>query len=229
VSIGQVVLKWAGNYATSYAIQVSADNSTWATAYSTTNGNGGNDTISLDPTAARYVRMESTAWSSGSLRNWLRELEIYAGGSGPAPTATPTPAPTDTPTPAPTDTPTPAPTPTPGSGITNHVGDLDGASAQGNRNRWDATVTIRVHDASENSVADATVSGTWSQGASGSDTCVTDVDGVCSVTKRNLKSGVSSVTFTVDSVTHASMSYAAAVNHDPDGDSDGTSITVFKP
>lgn len=110
-----------------------------------------------------------------------------------------------------------------------HVGDLDGASAQGNRNRWDATVTIMVHDANENPLADATLSGTWSQGASGSDTCVTDVDGVCSVTKRNLKGSVSSVTFTVDTVTHASASYAPEVNHDPDGDSDGTGISVSSP
>ena len=110
-----------------------------------------------------------------------------------------------------------------------HIGDLDGASAQGNRNRWDATVTILVHDASEYPLADATVSGTWSQGASGSDTCVTDVNGTCSLAKRNLKSSVSSVTFTVDSVSHASDSYAAAVNHDPDGDSDGTQVTVSKP
>jgi hypothetical protein len=32
----------------------------------------------------------------------------------------------------------------------------------------------------------------------------------------------------VDSVTHGSLSYLAADNHDPDGDSDGTAIVIFK-
>ena len=40
---------------------------------------------------------------------------------------------------------------------------------------------------------------------------------------------VSSVTFTVTDVSHASLAYQAADNSDPDGDSDGSSITVSKP
>jgi hypothetical protein len=30
-------------------------------------------------------------------------------------------------------------------------------------------------------------------------------------------------------VTHATRTYDSAGNHDPDGDSDGTSMTVFRP
>jgi hypothetical protein len=41
--------------------------------------------------------------------------------------------------------------------------------------------------------------------------------------------GGSSVTFAVDGVAHSSLTYDATDNHDPDGDSDGTSITVSKP
>lgn len=44
------------------------------------------------------------------------------------------------------------------------------------------------------------------------------------IRKRN-----GSVTFTVNDVTHATLTYESAGNHDPDSDSDGTSITVSKP
>jgi hypothetical protein len=37
------------------------------------------------------------------------------------------------------------------------------------------------------------------------------------------------VTLTITSVTHAALTYDAGANHDPDGDSNGTSITVPKP
>jgi hypothetical protein len=37
------------------------------------------------------------------------------------------------------------------------------------------------------------------------------------------------VTFTVTSVTRTGSTYTAAANHDPDGDSDGTAIVVFRP
>jgi hypothetical protein len=38
-----------------------------------------------------------------------------------------------------------------------------------------------------------------------------------------------SVTFAVVNVTHATLTYASAANHDPEGDSNGTSITVSRP
>jgi hypothetical protein len=47
---------------------------------------------------------------------------------------------------------------------------------------------------------------------------------VGNIHKRN-----SSTTFTVDDVSHASLTYDSSANTDPDGDSDGTSITVSKP
>jgi hypothetical protein len=37
------------------------------------------------------------------------------------------------------------------------------------------------------------------------------------------------VTFTVQDVAHATFAYQAADNADPDGDSDGTAISVNKP
>jgi serine protease AprX len=222
-TVGRVVLEWDANFATSYTIQISSDNNAWTTVFSTAGGDGGTDTISFNPASARYVRLESTGWSNSSLRVWLREFEVYAGG-GSMPTPTPT-----TVAPTPTNAPVPTPTATPGTTAYMHVGDLDGSSNPGNRSRWDATVTITVHDANENPVSGATVNGTWSGGVSGSDTCVTDSAGACGITKSSIKSNVSSVTFGVDAVTHATFQYQPTANHDPDGDSNGSSITVLMP
>lgn len=140
------------------------------------------------------------------------------------PTATNTPV---SPTATPTNTPVP-PTATPGSGSTMHVGDLDGNG----RNtfgvwRWVADVTITVHDSNENPVTNATVNGSWSTGGTAS--CTTDGSGACTVTSETLRRRDASTTLTVNSVTHGSLSYQPANNHDPDGDSNGTSITVNRP
>ncbi|MFP3854868.1 MAG: hypothetical protein ACLFWD_11310 [Anaerolineales bacterium] len=152
------------------------------------------------------------------------------------PTATPTPTntpePTNTPTPTPTNTSeataTPTPTPTSSSSDTMHVGDLDGASTnQGST--WTALVTITIHDGAEGAVAEATVSGTWSGGASGTAQCTTGSTGSCTVSYSGIAKRSSTVAFTVDSVTHSTLTYQSADNHDPDGDSDGTSISVPKP
>jgi hypothetical protein len=40
---------------------------------------------------------------------------------------------------------------------------------------------------------------------------------------------ITSITFVVDSVTHETNAYDAALNADPDGDSDGTTILVAQP
>jgi subtilisin family serine protease len=224
LSVGTVVLEWADNYATTYVIQVSADHATWSTVFSTSTGDGANDTVTFGPAVVRYVRLESTAWSNGSQRNWLREFEVYAGDGNPAPTPTPPP-----PTPTPSPTPVPSPTPTPDPGATMHAGDLDGLASPAGRNRWDATVTILVHDAAENPISGATVSATWSGGVSGSGSCVTDGTGACAIAERNIKGNVGSVILTVDAVSHPALIYEPAANHDPDGDSDGTSITIPSP
>jgi hypothetical protein len=92
-------------------------------------------------------------------------------------------------------------------------------------------VIITIHDESENSVAEATITGTWSDGAKGSSSCTTSSLGQCSVTKKKLKGSVSGVVFTVDTVTHATLAYQMADNHDPDGceTSECDSITTLQP
>ncbi|MCB9101118.1 MAG: S8 family serine peptidase [Anaerolineales bacterium] len=225
ISVTQVVLKWDANFATNYTIQISYDNESWANVFSTTTGDGGNDLITFTPVLARYVRLISTAWSSSSQRNWLREFEIYGDASDPAPTPTPTNTPTSTPTPMSTAT----PTSTPDNQNTMHVGDLDGSSSPGKRDRWDAIVVVTVHDANATPLANATVNGSWSNGASGSDSCNTDTSGQCSFTKNSIRGNVANVIFEVDSVTHSNYNYLPSANQDPDGDSDGTTISIPKP
>ena len=78
-------------------------------------------------------------------------------------------------------------------------------------------------DASHGAVADATVSGTWSGGFSGTGLCITGASGQCSVTSGKIPRKQKNMTFAVDSVTHnPSLTYVAGDNH-------VTWITVFKP
>lgn len=113
-----------------------------------------------------------------------------------------------------------------GTPTTMHVGDLDG-SKSGTR-RWSATVTITVHDANHNPLSGVTVTGSWSAGASGTSSCTTNSSGQCSVSKTNIANTVSSVTFSVTNLSKSGYTYASSSNHDPDGDSNGTSITITK-
>ena len=110
-----------------------------------------------------------------------------------------------------------------------HVADLDATTSLGRRGKWNAKVAILVVDAQGNPVTGATVSGTWSGGATGSSTCTTDSNGMCIISRNNIKQQVTSLVFTVTNITHLSLVYDATANDDPDEDSDGTEITVLKP
>lgn len=105
-----------------------------------------------------------------------------------------------------------------------HVADLDGSSAS-LRNQWQATVTITVHSGTT-PLAGAAVAGSWSDGSSG--TCTTGSTGTCSVVSARLGKGTKSTTFSVTGITKDGYAYDGTANSDPDGDSDGTTITVTK-
>jgi PKD domain/Beta-propeller repeat len=107
-----------------------------------------------------------------------------------------------------------------------HVGDLDGASTI-QRSTWTAIVMITVHDSSHQLVANATVSGSWS-GGGGTGSCTTNGSGQCTVSKSLIPKRNASVTFAGVNITHATLTYASTDNHDPDGDSNGSSITVSR-
>jgi hypothetical protein len=107
-----------------------------------------------------------------------------------------------------------------------HVGDIDGsAPLQGKSGKWSAKVTVRIHNSSESPVAGATVTGRWSGSATGTVSGVTDSLGNVSFSKGNLSG--TSATFAVTNVS-AGLTYNSAANHDPDGDSTGTSITLAR-
>jgi len=93
-----------------------------------------------------------------------------------------------------------------------HVSDIDGSSTLSKTSRWDATVSIRVVAAGGDGVEGATVTGHWDGSATGSSSAVTDADGWCTITKSNIKSNVSSVTFTIDGVDHGSDIYDSSSN-----------------
>lgn len=117
-----------------------------------------------------------------------------------------------------------APPPPPPPPQVVHVGDLDGVGTVSG-SRWNATVTISAHDAAHAPLAGVTVSGSWGR-ATGS--CVTSAAGTCSVTRR-FSNRLASATFTVTSLSLAGHTYDPGANHDPDGSSNGTAITVSRP
>lgn len=106
-----------------------------------------------------------------------------------------------------------------------HVGDLDGTRSV-TKKSWSAKVTILVHDANERPVSGAVVSGRWTPGAVSS--CTTGTAGTCLVSATKIPTGTTDVTFSVSNVTKSGSTYVAGTNHDPDGDSTGTSIKIAK-
>ncbi len=109
--------------------------------------------------------------------------------------------------------------------LTMRVGDLDG-TVTSERSRWQASVTVAVVDSAGGPVPGATVTGTWIEPARTA-SCTTGPDGRCSVVSGLVSKKTPSLTFTVDTIT-GSLTYDGE-NSDPDGDSDGTTITLAKP
>ncbi len=120
---------------------------------------------------------------------------------------------------------------------TMHVHDLDGASSAVGRNRWQATVTVYVVGTTLEDlgfpigVDPSTV--TFGLSTGGTVQCTTQagggLDGLCTVVTPTLKKGDKTVTLTVQSVVTPGFDYEPSRNHDGDGDSDGTQITISRP
>jgi List-Bact-rpt repeat protein len=109
---------------------------------------------------------------------------------------------------------------------TMHIGDLDGTRTN-QQNVWTAVVTITLHDSNHGPVANATVSGAWSIGGTAS--CTTDSTGQCFVSKSAIPRNTKSVVFTIVNATNSTFLYRSADNHDPDGDSNGTTVSITRP
>ncbi|MFD3402103.1 beta-N-acetylglucosaminidase domain-containing protein [Kribbella sp. NPDC058693] len=73
--LGKLVLRWEAAYGSGYEIQVSDDATTWTTATTVTDGDGGTDTLWLD-TTARYVRLQGVHRAT-QYGYSLYEAEVY--------------------------------------------------------------------------------------------------------------------------------------------------------
>jgi serine protease AprX len=118
------------------------------------------------------------------------------------------------------------PPPPPPPVTTSHVGDIDPGSTWVTTKRWRAAATITVHDQDHGALEGVVVSGTW--GSKSTDQCTTNANGKCQVAKRFPKRRAS-VKFTVTDLQLSDYTYDPTANHDPDGNSDGTVVTVVRP
>jgi beta-glucanase (GH16 family) len=84
-AIDEVRLNWEAAFGRAFAVQVSADASTWTTIFSTTTGTGGNQVLPITG-SGRYVRLNltqrATQWGYS-----LWEFQVFGtiGGGGPGP------------------------------------------------------------------------------------------------------------------------------------------------
>jgi subtilisin family serine protease len=138
----------------------------------------------------------------------------------PTPTTPPSPTPTTPPAPSPTITPSPTAT-TPSTSM--HLGGIAGKGARTSTTKWSATATVTIHNALHAPLQGATVSGTWSNGTTGSGNCVTNSSGTCTITKSGLsRNTVPSVRFTVKSISRSGYLY------DPTRNDVNTSVTILR-
>ncbi|HQR34575.1 MAG TPA: PKD domain-containing protein [Blastocatellia bacterium] len=112
--------------------------------------------------------------------------------------------------------------------INLHIGDLDRATTAGSAGKWNGIVTVNVHNLTHAPVAGVLVSGIWGNGGSGTGSCTTDANGTCNITLSNIRKTITSVSFTVSNASKSGYVYVTSGNHDPDGESNGTTITIVK-
>ncbi|NBD25435.1 discoidin domain-containing protein [Paenibacillus glycinis] len=75
-TIKRVVLNWENAAAKAYRAELSADGSTWKSAYATTSGREGIANLLINPTEARYVKVTGTERTT-QYGYSLFELEVY--------------------------------------------------------------------------------------------------------------------------------------------------------
>jgi hypothetical protein len=109
---------------------------------------------------------------------------------------------------------------------TLHVGDLDDLSTLQTKG-WTAKVRILVHNANHKVVAGVVVTGVFAGGVT--QTCTTGSKGQCSLSIAKLSKTQLSIGFNVSLLGQTGKTYVPFLNHDPDTDSDGTTITLHMP
>jgi len=84
-------------------------------------------------------------------------------------------------------------------------------SGKPSKRGWTATATVLIHHDQDNSVQGATVLGHWSGLTSDSDNGMTDSDGKVALDSDRINA-TGTFTFTVDNVTHSSLTYNPTLN-----------------
>ena len=110
-----------------------------------------------------------------------------------------------------------------------HVGDLDASILNYFGLYWKPTVTITIHNNAHTIMPRVIVDFTWSGGVTRTGRCLTNTKGQCAATPGLLRnSSVTTVTLNITKLTlyRSTISYNPAANHDPDGDSNGTTIVI---
>jgi hypothetical protein len=99
------------------------------------------------------------------------------------------------------------------STVSVHVSAASGSATIVGKNKWRGALQVTVKDASNQPVAGATVSVSWSGGTSGSATAITGSTGVAAVStpEYNTKA-VKSLNMTVDDVSGSGISYDSSAN-----------------
>ncbi|HEC19084.1 MAG TPA: hypothetical protein ENI97_07035 [Gammaproteobacteria bacterium] len=111
-----------------------------------------------------------------------------------------------------------------------HVSDLDSIS-EDRTTVWVPKVVISVNNQEDQAEAGAVVTGNWNIGIRTPVSCTTNSTGTCTIsnTAQDLVAGAPAAVFTVTDVARTGKVYDAAANSDPDGDSDGTTISINPP
>jgi hypothetical protein len=112
------------------------------------------------------------------------------------------------------------------TGPTLHVADLDNLSTA-QKNTWTAVIKILVYNGNDKAVGGVNVTGMTPSGKKFSSTTITN--GTCQIVFTNQPKTLLTFTFTIVSLTKSGSTYVPAMNRDPDGDSDGTTITFHQP
>jgi hypothetical protein len=113
-----------------------------------------------------------------------------------------------------------------------HLSGFEGSASAQSQSRWSANARVLVANQDDNPESGVTVVGSWSDGANGSSSCTTTVDGSCEMQKNNLKHNVPSVSFTITDMTKSGMTYGPAYNTIPaslvisQSDQDATPVAV---
>jgi aqualysin 1 len=100
---------------------------------------------------------------------------------------------------------------TPQTSITVRVASATSGSTS-TRNNWTATLAVVVTDMSNNAVPNATVTLSWSGGASGTSTGVTNANGQVTLSTSTLNKNVSYVDLSVTTITGTNLTYDANAN-----------------